>query len=153
HRQVRRQGAGPGAGRKRLQLDRERCLRRGRKDMRVAEAQDLYQAQFEGLTRADDAASAPPPGRVRDMRRHAFAHFRSEGFRTTRDEEFGATPVAAIADTAFESARAQSETPTTAVAALGLPASVREQFTIPGLTTAADLVFVNGRFVESLSSI
>jgi Fe-S cluster assembly protein SufD len=112
--------------------------------MRVAEAQDLYQTQFDGLTQAQDAGKAPPAW-VRDMRRHAFAHFRSQGFPTLRDEEFRATPVAPITETEFK--------PAPASVALTLPASVREQFTIPGLTTAADLIFVNGRFVESHSAI
>jgi Fe-S cluster assembly protein SufD len=113
--------------------------------MRVAEAQDLYLAQFDALTQAEDTASMPPPVWVRDMRRHAFAHFRKEGFPTTRDEEFRATPVAPITDTAFEPAGASIPSQ--------LPASIHEHCTIPGLTTAADVVFVNGRFAESLSSI
>jgi Fe-S cluster assembly protein SufD len=114
--------------------------------MRVAEAQDLYLTQFDGLTQAQEAGSAPPPAWVRDMRRHAFAHFTSQGFPTTRDEEFRATPVNAIADTAFEPAPATPAAPT-------LPASVREQFTIPGLETAAELIFLNGRFAPGLSTI
>jgi Fe-S cluster assembly protein SufD len=113
--------------------------------MRVAEAQDLYQTQFDGLTQTPEAGNAPVW--VRDMRRHAFAHFRKQGFPTLRDEEFRATPVAPITETEFKPA------PDPTGLTVTLPASVRGQFTIPGLTTAADLIFVNGRFAESLSTI
>jgi Fe-S cluster assembly protein SufD len=113
--------------------------------MRVAEASDLYLAQFERLDAAHDGAQ---PAWLRDLRRQAMTRFRTEGFPTTRDEEFRATPVSPIADAAFEPAPGLAPG-----AAATLPASVRDQFTIPGLTTAADLVFVNGHFAASLSRV
>jgi len=113
--------------------------------MRVAEASDLYLTQFDGLTQSHDGGAQP--AWLRDLRRQAIARFRAEGFPTTRDEEFRATPVNAIADAAFEQAIAD---PTPAAA---LPAGIHEQFTIPDLTTAADVVFVNGRFAGHLSSV
>jgi Fe-S cluster assembly protein SufD len=114
--------------------------------MSVAEAQDLYLTQFDRLTaRQTDAV----PVWLRDMRRQAIARFRAEGFPTTRDEEFRSTPVGAIADATFEPAAAPADASS---AILSLPASVREQFAIPGLTTAADLIFVNGHFAEGVSS-
>jgi Fe-S cluster assembly protein SufD len=114
--------------------------------MRVAEASDLYLTQFDGLTQSQQAEQ---PAWVRDVRRQAIARFRSEGFPTTRDEEFRTTPVSPIADAAFEPAFAAAPiAPGTT-----LPASVREQFTIPGLTTAADVVFINGQYAAHLSKI
>jgi Fe-S cluster assembly protein SufD len=120
--------------------------------MRVAEAQDLYLTQFDELTRAQAASD---PAWLREQRRGAIARFRSQGFPTTRDEEFRATPVAAIADRAFEPTFDGAGSAAGAgahVAVTSLSASVREQFTIPELTTAADLIFVNGRFAPELSS-
>ncbi len=112
--------------------------------MSVAEAQDLYLTQFDQLTRGQ---AANDPSWLRELRRGAIARFRAQGFPTTRDEEFRSTPVGPIADRAFELASASAS-----VAPTSLPARVREQFTIPELTTAADLVFVNGRFAPELSS-
>jgi Fe-S cluster assembly protein SufD len=114
--------------------------------MRVAEASDLYLTQFDGLTQSREGAQ---PAWLRDVRRQAIARFRSEGFPTVRDEEFRTTPVNVIADAAFEPAFAA---PPIAAGAT-LPASVHEQFTIPGLTTAAEVVFVNGHYAAHLSSI
>src|SRR6476469_5124554 len=114
--------------------------------MRVAEASDLYLTQFDGLTQSQEGAQ---PAWLRDVRRQAIARFRSEGFPTVRDEEFRTTPVNVIADAAFEPAFAA---PPIAPGAT-LPASVHEQFTIPGLTTAAEVVFVNGHYAAHLSSI
>jgi Fe-S cluster assembly protein SufD len=110
--------------------------------MNVAEAQDLYLTQFDQLTRGQ---AANGPAWLRELRRGAIARFRAQGFPTTRDEEFRSTPVAPIADRTFELAR-------DGAAVTSLSASVREQFTIPELTTAADLIFVNGRFAPELSS-
>jgi Fe-S cluster assembly protein SufD len=122
--------------------------------MRVAEAQDLYLAQFDGLAQTHDTTQ---PAWLREMRRQAIARFRSEGFPTTRDEEFRATPVAPIADAAFDRAgfdpALAAPSGAGAAATIALPASVREQFAIPGLTTAAELIFVNGQFAPQQSSV
>jgi len=115
--------------------------------MRVAEASDLYLTQFDGLTQTQEGAQ---PAWVRDVRRQAIARFRSEGFPTIRDEEFRTTPVNPIVDAAFEPAFAAT---TLAATTTTLPASVRGQFAIPGLTTSAEVVFVNGQFAPHLSSI
>jgi Fe-S cluster assembly protein SufD len=118
--------------------------------MRVAEAQDLYLTRFDQLGRSLDGTQ---PAWLRDVRRQAIGRFRSEGFPTTRDEEFRSTPVGPIADTAFELAAGDRSTWDISGGVAGtLPASVRAQFTIPDLSTAADIIFVNGHFAESLSA-
>jgi len=58
--------------------------------MEVAEAQDLYLSQFERLTSVRGTAE---PSWLRSLRRAALDRFRAQGFPTTRDEEFRATPV------------------------------------------------------------
>ncbi len=74
-------------------------------------------------------------------RRQAIDRFAALGFPTTRDEEYRFTNVAAIASTVFE--RAETER---------IDASaIRDH--LYGAETAAELVFVNGRFAEALSSL
>ena len=110
--------------------------------MAVAEAQDLYQTQFDRL---DRARSATDPAWLRELRTAALVQFRAERFPTTRDEEFRFTPVAGIADRAFAPAF-DGPTPVASVA------DARALFDVPGLT-AHELVFVNGRYAPALSSL
>jgi Fe-S cluster assembly protein SufD len=75
------------------------------------------------------------------MREHAWQQFLSLGFPTTREEEWRFTSVAPIAGREF-------------VLAASLPGGAAgihvEPFRLPG-TLAAELVFVNGRYVPKLS--
>ncbi|HEY6446253.1 MAG TPA: Fe-S cluster assembly protein SufD [Acidobacteriaceae bacterium] len=93
---------------------------------------------LENFTEAQKDA----PGRtlpwLRKLREEAFARFCSTGFPTTHDEDWRFTNVAAIARTAFRPA-ASDQTSQTGVGAFALPGA------------AAQLVFVNGRFVKDLS--
>jgi Fe-S cluster assembly protein SufD len=112
--------------------------------MTVAEAQDLYQTQFERL--AASRAKADPAW-LRELRAGAISRFKTERFPTTRDEEFKFTPVGSVADRAFEPGF--EFTPRLDAAAI---TAVRQSFEIPGLS-ASELVFVNGVFSETLSRL
>ena len=74
-------------------------------------------------------------------RRQAIDHFASLGFPTTHDEEYRFTNVAAIASTPFERPEAER---------VEVSAIADHLY---GEETAAELVFINGRFTESLSSL
>lgn len=111
--------------------------------MTVAEAQDLYQTQFDRLIRSRQA----DPAWLRELRANALARFRTQWFPTTRDEEFRFTPVSSIADRAYEATFDASTKPDAAAAT-----TLRAQFAIPSLA-AHELVFINGTFSEALSNI
>ena len=78
---------------------------------------------------------------LRELREKAFAHFCETGFPTTHDEDWRFTNVSAIARTAFK--LPSSQTP--------LSSEQVKPFIVPG--AACQLVFVNGNFAKSLSSI
>jgi Fe-S cluster assembly protein SufD len=112
--------------------------------MTVAEAQDLYQTQFDRFTGSRAKAD---PAWLRELRSGALTRFKTQRFPTTRDEEFKFTPVGAIAQGAFEPAADAAVT-----ADASTVATLRESFEIPGLI-ASELVFVNGVFSEALSHL
>jgi len=109
--------------------------------MTVAEAQDLYSSQFDRL----QALRQTEPAWLRELRVSAFDQFRREGFPTIRDEEFRFTPVAGIANRAFEPTfdGARSEP---------VAADLRAQVLVPGLQ-ASEVLFANGRYSPELSSL
>jgi Fe-S cluster assembly protein SufD len=99
---------------------------------------DRYLAQFE--VQADRRPAGP--AWLESRRRGAIARFATLGFPTTRDEEYRFTNIGPIADTEFERPAASS---------LVDRAEIAEH--LYGDAAAADLVFVDGRFVPALSSV
>jgi Fe-S cluster assembly protein SufD len=86
---------------------------------------------------------APGKGQpwLRELREKAFARFCETGFPTTHDEDWRFTNVSPIAKTSFRLAVGET-----------LPSIEQvEPFLVHG--AACQLVFVNGRFAEALSSI
>ena len=77
---------------------------------------------------------------LRDLRESAFARFCEVGFPTTHDEDWRFTNVAAIRRTPFELARGGE-----------VRAEDAERFLLPG--AACQLVFVDGKFAPTLSSV
>jgi Fe-S cluster assembly protein SufD len=99
---------------------------------------ERYVAAFEALK---DRRPAGPPA-LEQARQAAIARFAAMGFPTTADEEYRFTNVTPIATTPFD--RAPDHT---AVAGADLTGHLY------GSATAAELVFVNGRFQLALSSV
>ena len=99
---------------------------------------ERYVAEFESLK---DRRPAGPAG-LESAREHAIRRFAAVGFPTTADEEYRFTNVGPIASTPFDRAPDQ-----VAVAGADLTDHLY------GSATAAELVFVNGRFQLALSSV
>ena len=99
---------------------------------------ERYVAAFETLK---DRRPAGPPA-LEQARQAAIARFAAMGFPTTADEEYRFTNVTPIATTPFDRAPEH-----TAVAGADLTGHLY------GSATAAELVFVNGRFQLALSSV
>ena len=99
---------------------------------------DRYAALFETLKDRRPAG----PVRLARMREAAIARFVELGFPTPSDEEYRFTNVSALAATPFERA---PEGATVAFAELADH--------VYGANTAAELVFVNGRFQPTLSRL
>ncbi len=101
-------------------------------------------AKYDRYLRDFDAAVAPQPAWLSDMRRDAIAHFQRVGLPTARkgNEPWKYTNVAPIADKEFvhglPPARALTSQEVAAVA--------------PWCTVWKELVFVNGRYSSELSS-
>ena len=99
---------------------------------------ERYVAAFEALKDRRPAG----PAVLEQARQAAIARFAVLGFPTTADEEYRFTNVAPIANTPFQRAPEH-----TAVAGADVTGHLY------GTTTAAELVFVNGRFQLALSSV
>jgi len=99
---------------------------------------ERYVAAFEALK---DRRPAGPVA-LEQARQTAIARFAALGFPTTADEDYRFTNVAPIAATPFERAPEH-----TAVAGADVTGHLY------GTATAAELVFVNGRFQLALSSV
>ncbi len=99
---------------------------------------ERYVTAFEALK---DRRRAGPEA-LEQARRLALAQFAALGFPTAADEEFRVTNVTPIATTPFDRAPEH-----TAVAGADLTGHLY------GSATAAELVFVNGRFQLALSSV
>jgi len=87
------------------------------------------------------AGALPGPAWVGKARRDAFARFGDTGFPTTHEEAWRYTNVAPLAATPFRAAVPGPAPDAAAVAAL-----------LPGGSTCARLVLLDGRFVPSLSN-
>ena len=108
-----------------------------RSDLR-ASAQP-YVAQFQGFS--ENGARAAPAW-LKERRARAIRRFAEVGFPTTREEAWRFTDVKPIASAAFELAPVpSSEIPIEQVRAL-----------VPGEASQPTAVFVNGHYVEELSS-
>jgi Fe-S cluster assembly protein SufD len=97
----------------------------------------FYTSEF---TRLAPAVAAKNPEWVTRSRRDAIEAFRRLGFPTPRDEEWRFTNVRPIAETEF----------VTADLPAGFDASCLDAHRLPGV--AAELVFINGRYVPHLST-
>ena len=101
---------------------------------------DSYVAEAE---RAASAGRQGDPAWLTETRRHALERFTALGFPTTREEEWRFTSVAPIAERRFVLAKN---------GASALRPQDLDRLRLPG-TTAATLVFANGRYVPSASDI
>jgi Fe-S cluster assembly protein SufD len=101
---------------------------------------DSYVAEAE---RAAAAGRQGDPAWLTETRRAALERFRALGFPTTREEEWRFTSVAPIAERRFVLATNGAST---------LRPQDLDSVRLPG-TTAATLVFVNGRYVPSASDL
>src|SRR5918993_862788 len=98
-------------------------------------------ARFVSEFEARAKATPSGPAWLRHERGRAIAAFTAQGFPTTRDEEWRFTPVTPIAETAFVPGEL-----------LHVDPADLARWTFGG-DTAAELVFVNGVFVPSLSHV
>ena len=101
---------------------------------------DSYVAEAE---RAASAGRQGDPAWLTETRRHGLERFTALGFPTTREEEWRFTSVAPIAERRFVLAKNGTS---------ALRPQDLDRLRLPG-TTAATLVFANGRYVPSVSDI
>ena len=101
---------------------------------------DSYVAEAE---RAASAGRQRDPAWLTETRRHALERFTALGFPTTREEEWRFTSLAPIAERRFVLAKN---------GASALRPQDLDPLRLPG-TTAATLVFANGRYVPAASDI
>ena len=101
---------------------------------------DSYVAEAE---RAASAGRQADPAWLTETRRHALERFTALGFPTTREEEWRFTSLAPIAERRFVLAKN---------GASALRPQDLDPLRLPG-TTAATLVFANGRYVPAASDI
>ena len=98
-----------------------------------------YEESFSGLERS---AASHEPSWLRKLRQDGFARFGETGFPTVRDEDWRFTNLSAIAQTPFRLVRNGHRAPSLADVAPHRLAGA-----------ACELVFVDGRFMEALSSV
>ena len=98
-----------------------------------------YEESFGGI---EKAAASREPSWLRKLRQTGFARFSETGFPTSRDEDWRFTNPAAIAQTPFRLVRNGHHFPTLAEIA---------SHRLEG--AGCELVFVDGRFAEKLSSV
>jgi Fe-S cluster assembly protein SufD len=107
----------------------------------VIAATEQIGTYLESFTEFHKRAPGKDQPWLRELREKAFARFCETGFPTTHDEDWRFTNVSPIAKTSFRLAVGET-----------LPSIEQvEPFFVPG--AACQLVFVNGRFAEPLSSI
>ncbi len=109
---------------------------------RVATASAAIQKYAESFGGFEKSAASHDLAWLRKLRQDGFARFSETGFPTTRDEDWRFTNPAAIAQTPFRLVRNGHSLPSQ---------KDLNQFQIPGV--GCRLVFVDGRFAETLSSI
>src|SRR5262245_34680451 len=100
------------------------------------DAATAYLADFERFERARPASE---PAALRRVRRQAIERFAELGFPTTRQEQWRATDVTAIARTPFERASGPARLETLRAELAGMAGLDHGSY-------AATLVFVDGRF-------
>jgi Fe-S cluster assembly protein SufD len=101
------------------------------------DADRRFAAEYEARRRRGELSG---PAWLEQLREAAAARFAETGFPTTRDEEWRHTPITPIAETPFAAAEAADA-----------DAGTIAPFRFAG--AAAELVFVNGRFVSALSRL
>lgn len=106
----------------------------------VAEAKNLYQAQF---TRLEEELANNGQSRTLPIRRAAISSFGEIGFPTTRHEEWKYTNVTPVMQIPFKRAEWEPD-------GLTSETLVRAPF---GKLAASQLVFVNGHYSRELSSL
>jgi Fe-S cluster assembly protein SufD len=106
----------------------------------VITATEQLSTYLESFTEFQKRAAGHDLPWLRELRENAFARFCEVGFPTTHDEDWRFTSVSAIAKTPFELASQAS-----------ISRKDLEHFQVAG--AACQLVFVNGHFVEELSSL
>ncbi len=102
---------------------------------------EWYLSNFEAFERGLNGEARQP---IHAMRKEAIARFAQLGFPTGKNEEWRFTNVAPITKIQFKL--------TTLGSASGVTREVIEKFTFGGMKCSR-LVFVNGHFVEGLSSL
>jgi Fe-S cluster assembly protein SufD len=97
-----------------------------------------YEESFSGL----EKSAAGAPSFLRKLRQDGFARFSEKGFPTIRDEDWRFTSLSPIAQTPFRLVRNGQRLPSQSdIAAYRIP------------DAACELVFIDGRFAASLSSL
>ncbi|MDT8324648.1 MAG: Fe-S cluster assembly protein SufD [Bacteroidota bacterium] len=108
--------------------------------MKKTQALQTVQTRFEEFEHGLNGAAASP---LHARRKEALARFLEAGFPTMRDEEWRYTNINAVLDSEF----ARAPRPTTE--AVG---SIDVNAFLPGIDVAHRLVFIDGHFIEELSS-
>ncbi len=112
------------------------------KDTKVATAIQAIENYAESFSGLQKSVASREPSWLRKLRQDGFARFSELGFPTTRDEDWRFTNPVAISQTAFRLARNGHSLPSR---------KDLEPFRIAGV--ACQLIFVDGRFAASLSSL
>jgi Fe-S cluster assembly protein SufD len=107
----------------------------------VIAATEQIGTYLESFTEFHKRAGGQNQAWLRELREKAFARFCETGFPTTHDEDWRFTNVSPIAKTSFQLATDAKSPSLDQV----------KPFFVPG--SAAQLVFVNGKFSKSLSSV
>lgn len=105
----------------------------------LATLKNSFQEPFRTL---QESQTATAPSWLRRLRENAMARFEEVGFPTTKDEEWKYTNVAPIARTGFTPLPSDETSTLDDFASLGIPE-----------TRDSQLVFVNGRLRDDLSSL
>lgn len=111
--------------------------------MLTASPKGKTESYLESFARFEDSAVGHDQGWLRSIRRSAIARFSELGFPTTHDEDWRFTNVAPIAETSFRLAQDGH---------VGLAVRDLDPFGFAGLTCHR-LVFLNGRYIQQLSSL
>ncbi len=109
-------------------------------EQKITEQQEIFLASFRKL---EKKLAGKEPAWLSRIRREAIERFTAMGFPTTRDEEWKFTSVAPLAKISFSPAAPES--------LAGFSKELAQEWLGEGLRNR--LVFVNGRYSKSMSSI
>ncbi|MCZ6751394.1 MAG: Fe-S cluster assembly protein SufD [Acidobacteria bacterium] len=109
-------------------------------EQKITEKQEIFLASFREL---EKKLAGKEPAWLSRIRREAIERFAAIGFPTTRDEEWKFTSVAPLAKISFSPAAQES--------LAGFSKDLAQEWLGEGLGNR--LVFVNGRYSESMSSV